>query len=59
MKKKKIRCLLILFGAYIMFDGIGSFLIYSNQTMIEHVPRFTRAVIGFLIIWLADKRLFK
>jgi hypothetical protein len=39
-------------GLYLIIDGIGSIVIYRNQTSKEHIPRVLRAGVGLALIAL-------
>ena len=38
-----------------MLDGIVSILFYLNQSLIEHIVRIIRVLIGLYLIYLAAK----
>lgn len=46
----EMNLVLVILGGWIVFDGIFSILIYSGQTLPEHLVRIVRALIGLTIV---------
>jgi hypothetical protein len=46
-----VSLVMLFLGLYLIGDGIGSIIIYSQQRLIEHVPRLMRATVGGFIIF--------
>jgi len=55
LKAKRWGFLIFLFGAYIFCDGMGSILMYLDQSMAEHIPRAMRMIAGVCLMWLERK----
>jgi len=55
IRAKRWGFLVFLFGAYIFCDGLGSILMYLDQSVAEHIPRGIRLIAGICLMWLERK----
>jgi cell division protein FtsW (lipid II flippase) len=46
-----VSLVMLFLGLYLIGDGVGSIIIYNQQSSIEHVPRLMRAAVGGFIIF--------
>ena len=46
------KFLIFLFGAYVFCDGLGSILMYLDQSWVEHLPRVMRMIVGSCLMVL-------
>ena len=52
-----IKISLIVIGAYLIIDGIGSIMYYSEQPVVpDHSIRLVRALIGAIVIYISLRR---
>jgi len=47
--------LMFLCGIWCIGDGVFSICLYSNQTLVEHMPRLLRLITGFYLIFITHQ----
>ena len=50
MKKQTIKNIEIIFGIYLILDGIVSIIYFKEQPVINHLARVGRALIGLYFL---------
>ena len=52
-----LKIVLILLGAYLTIDGLGSIWYYADQPWVpDHVMRVVRTVLGLVVIYIGIRK---